>query len=50
MKKSDYAAKLQTMIHGGITKDTYIETNDNTLNELSRFQDFLYRQFYINVI
>ena len=26
-------------------KGTYVETTDNTLKELSRFQDFLYRNF-----
>ena len=45
-KKLDYVAKLETMIHDGIIKGTYIETTDNTLKELSRFQDFLYRNIY----
>lgn len=27
-KKSDYVAKLETMIHGGIIKGTYIEANE----------------------
>ena len=33
------------MIDDGIMKGTYVETTDNTLKELSRFQDFLYRNF-----
>ena len=45
MKKSDYVTKLNTMIDDGIMKGTYLETTDNTLKELSRFQDFLYRNF-----
>ena len=40
MKKS-YVTKLDTMINDGIIKGTYVETTDNTLKELSRFQDFL---------
>ena len=43
---SDYVIKLDTMINNGIVKGTYIETTDNTLKELLRFQDFLYRKFY----
>ena len=46
MKKSDYVTKLDTMIDDGITKGTYVETTDNTLKEISRFQDFLYRNFH----
>ena len=45
MKKSDYVTKLDTMINDGIMKGTYVETIDNTLKELSRFQDFLCRNF-----
>ena len=45
-KKSDYVTKLDTMINGGIMKDTYVETTDNTLKELSQFQDFLYKNFH----
>ena len=45
MKKSDYLTKLDTMIDDSIMKGTYVETTDNTLKELSRFQDFLYRNF-----
>ena len=46
MKKSDYVTKLDTMIEDGIIKGTYVETTDNTLKELSWFQDFLYRNFH----
>ena len=46
MKKSDYVTKLDTMIDDGIIKGTYVETIDNMLKELSRFQDFLYRNFH----
>ena len=46
MKKSDYVTKLDTMIDDGIMKGTYVETTDNTLKELSQFQDFLYRNFH----
>ena len=43
MKKSDYVTKLDTMIYDGIMKGTYVENSANTFKELSRFQDFLYR-------
>ena len=46
MKKSDYISKLNTTIGDRIMKGTYVETTDNTLKELSRFQDFLYRNFH----
>ena len=46
MKKTDYVFKLNTMINDGIMKDTYEETTDNKLKELSQFQDFLYRNFH----
>ena len=39
MKKSNYLTKLDNTIGDGIMKDTYIETTDNVLKELSRFQD-----------
>ena len=34
------------MIFGGIGKGKYIETVDNTPEDLKRFQDFLYRNLY----
>ena len=46
MKKSDYVTKLDTMIDDGIMTSTYVETTNNTLKELWRFQDFLYRNLY----
>ena len=46
MKKSDYVTKLGTMIDDGIMKSTHLETTDNMLKELSRFQHFLYRNFH----
>ena len=45
MNRSDYIGKLETMIHEGILKGTYEFTEDNTLSDLKRFQDFLYRNF-----
>ena len=45
MKKADYVTKLDTTIDDGIMKGTYVETTDNKLKELSRFQDILYRNF-----
>ena len=46
MKKSAYVTKLDTMIDDIIMKDTYVETTDNVLKELSRFQDFLCKNFH----
>ena len=40
MKKADQVTKLDTMIDDGIMKGTYVETTDNTLKKLSRFQAF----------
>ena len=34
------------MIEDGITEGNYIETSNNTLCDLKRFQDFLYRHFH----
>ena len=34
------------MTEDGITEGKYIETSDNTLCDLKRFQDFLYRHLY----
>ena len=45
MKNLDYATKSDTMIDYGIMRGTYVETTDNTLKELSLFQDFLHRNF-----
>ena len=47
VKKTNYAANLEIMIHGGIIIDTWtIWTTDNMLKDLSLFQEFLYRNFY----
>ena len=46
MKKSDYITKLDTMIDDSIIKGNYVETTDNMLKELWRFQGFLYRNFH----
>ena len=43
MKQTDYVTKLDNMINDGTTIGTYVETTDKTLQELSRFQEFLYR-------
>ena len=45
MQKDDYNKKLQHMIDEGIRKGIYIPTEDNTLNDLRKFQDFLQRNF-----
>ena len=37
MEKSDYVTKLDVTIEDGIMEDTYIETTDNKLKELSLF-------------
>ena len=37
VKKPNYVAKLEIMIHGGFIKDTYMKTTDIMLKELSRF-------------
>ena len=46
IQESDYVTKLDTMINGSTMKGPYVENTDNTLNELFRFQDFLYRNFH----
>ena len=42
VKKPNYAAKLEVMIHSGIIIDTYI----NYWQYVKRLQEFLYRNFY----
>ena len=34
------------MIEEGVKKGTYKKTEDITLRDLKKFQDFLYRNFY----
>ena len=46
MDKSYYIQKLEDMIEEGINKDTYERTDDATSQDLKRFQDSLYRNFY----
>ena len=43
MHKVDYVTKIEEMITNGIQKGVYVETEDNTLRDVKRFQDFLYR-------
>ena len=46
MDKSDYIQKLEDMIEESISKGAYERTDDTTLQDLKRFRDFLYRNFY----
>ena len=46
LNKNDYICKVDQMTEGGITEGKYIETSGNTLCDLKRFQDFLYRHLY----
>ena len=48
LKKSDYVWQVDQMIEDGITEGKYIETSNNTLCDLKRFQDFLHRHLFIN--
>ena len=45
MQKDDYNHKLQQMIDEVIKNGIYTPTEDNTLNNLRKFQDFLRRNF-----
>ena len=45
MDKNDYVKKMQEMIDKGIQEGIYEKTEDNTLQDLKRFQDFLCRNF-----
>ena len=42
MDKVDYVTKMEETINNCIQKGVYAETEDNTLRDLKRFQDFLY--------
>lgn len=44
--KCDCTQKVSNIIQDGIKQKKYVETTDNILNGLKRFQDFLYRYFY----
>ena len=46
MNRSDYTEKREGMIEEGVKKGTYKKTEDTTLQDLKKFQDFLYRNFY----
>ena len=45
MNKSDYVQKLQQMINEGIAKGIYAESQDNTIDDLKHFNDFIKRHF-----
>ena len=47
MNRSDYIVNLEGMIEEGVKKSTYIKTEATTLQDLKKFQDFLYRNFNI---
>ena len=40
MNRSDYIEKLEGMIEEGAKKGTYKKTEDTTLQDLKKFQDF----------
>ena len=46
LNKDDYIKKANNIIEDGIKQMKYIETTDDTCNELKHFQDFLYHHFY----
>ena len=48
MDKVDYVTKMEEMIKNGIQKEVHVETEDNTLRDLKRLQDFLYQNFKNN--
>ena len=48
MDKVDYVNKMEEMIKNGIQKGVYVETEENALRDLKRFQDFLYQNFENN--
>ena len=43
MNEVDYLTKIEDMKNNGIQKGVYVETEGSTLQDLERFQDFLYR-------
>ena len=45
MDKNDYVKKMQEMTDKGIQEGVYVKTEDNTLQDVKQFQDFLYRNF-----
>ena len=46
LNKDNYINKVGNIIDDGVKQMKYVETTDDTCNELKRFQDFLYRHFY----
>ena len=46
MNRSDFLGKSEGMIEEGVKKGTYKKTEDITLQDLKKNQDFLYRKFY----
>ena len=44
--KCDNIKKVSDMAEDGIKQRKCVETADNTLNELKRFQELLYNNFY----
>ena len=46
MNRSDYIEKLEGIIEEGVKKGTYKKTEDKTLQDLIKFQNSLYRNFY----
>ena len=50
LNKDDYIKNVNDIIDDGIKQMKYVETIDDTWNELKRFQDFLYCHFYKHVM
>ena len=46
LNKNYYGCKVDQIIEDGVNEDKYIETSDNRLCDLKRFQSFLYRHLY----
>ena len=46
LNKYDHIKKVNDIIEDGIKQMKFVETTDDTCNELRRFQDFLHRHFY----
>ena len=49
MNRSDYIEKIEVIIDDGIRKGIYEVTTDSTLQDLKRFQDFLYRNLNLRI-
>ena len=46
LNRADYIKKVNAMIDDGISQGKYVQTVDNTHQDLKHFQNFLYRHFY----